>query len=772
MSNHPEFTSLEDLDKTSLAARITEVYWRRVRETGLGEKQAKAMRSELRSQVAACLNHFQSASPQDVTALEEKLESYDRLRRATGISRRLLEEPSRLLPGVLGHVQALAEATLGAIPALFGFVTGFLPYTVTKTYVSRTTEPEAKSTRPTNGQILVGVLSFSIVYGGLVGLVASRFSDQATVLMTVLLITTGPFTLGYVKRMRTIVAHVGDRTASWFKLKAVTRLRQAQSELVGELDILRNRYREEVLGWDPLPASSKKPSIRPAVIRVFVIGLLTASAVLFIRGYMDRPIQGLPLGPSPWQALRTIDPEEAERELLRDAQGVLLAAQQLDRLEEQMADLRADFSRGERDFLTQEDQDEIRGLLLAYLDLRTALLKTIWLYRGENTGAAAGTDDQLETNAFLTAYAASALLVEKAWLIYDTFRDDPVTSQQLDLGDLAWGIPAGTFSNIGASLSNETVMSELQMARRRFDSVEFRVSQDAPWTNLETRAALAHPTLDEVFDGIGRRRLERAFQDLTRQILAPVDQITPATSMAISRFRFKERPPHRGLISPEQLEDIRAQLQPGDILVERRNWYISNSLLPGFWPHTALYLGSYEELRELGITTDPRVAPHMSDFQGQNELGDEFAVIEAIGEGVIFTSFEQSVGEADAVAIFRPNLSDEDLREALGRALSHRGKEYDFDFDFETTDRLVCTELIFRTYDGILEIPPMRSIMGKPRMAANDYVRLWADGLESDDPQLELVRFLDFDEPNAIAVESNAETLVGTLERSRFTFMN
>ena len=772
MNNHSEFTSLEDPGKASLAARISEVYWQRVRETGLGEKQAKAMRTELRSQVTACLNHFQSASPEDVTALEEKLQTYDRLRRATGISRRLLEEPSRLLPGVLGHVQALAEAILGVLPALFGLVTSFLPYTVTKTYVSRTGGPEENGTRPTNGQVLVGVLSFSIVYGGLIGLVASRFSDQATVLMAVLLITTGPFALGYIKRMRTIVAHVGDRSASWFKLKAVTHLRQAQSELVEELDILRNRYREEVLGWDPLPAGSRQPSIRPAVIRVFVIGLLTASAVLFIRGYVDRPIQGLPLGPSPWQALRTTNPEEAERELLRDAQGVLLAAQQLDRLEEQMADLRTDFSQGERDFLTQEDQDEIHRLLLAYLDLRSALLKTVWLYRGENTEAAAGTQDQLEVNAFLTAYAASALLVEKAWLIYDTFRDDPVTSQQLDLGDLAWGIPAGTFSNIAASLSNETVMSELQMAKRRFDSVEFRVPQEAPWTDLETRAALAHPALDEVFDGIGRRRLERAFQDLTRQILAPVDQITPATSMAISRFRFKERPPHRGLISPEQLEDIRAELRPGDILVERRNWYISNSLLPGFWPHTALYLGSYEELQELGITMDPRVAPHMSDFQGRNELGEEFAVIEAIGEGVIFTSFEQSVGEADAVAILRPNLSDEDLREALGRALSHRGKEYDFDFDFETTDRLVCTELIFRTYDGILEIPPMRSIMGKPRIAANDYVRLWANGLESDDPQLELVRFLDFDEPNAIAVESNAETLVGTLERSRFTFMN
>ena len=223
-------------------------------------------------------------------------------------------------------------------------------------------------------------------------------------------------------------------------------------------------------------------------------------------------------------------------------------------------------------------------------------------------------------------------------------------------------------------------------------------------------------------------------------------------SMWVSRFRIKERPPHRGLISAEQVEELRAELRPGDILIERRNWYISNSLLPGFWPHAALYLGSYEELLELGVAADPRAAPHMSDFQGQNELGDSFAVLEAIGEGVIFTSFEQSVGEADAVAVLRPNLSEDELRDALSRALSHRGKEYDFDFDFATTDKLVCTELIFRTYDPVLDIP-LRDILGKPRIAASDFVRMWADGLESDVPPLELIRFLDFDEAGLVADE-------------------
>ncbi|MCH8936313.1 MAG: hypothetical protein IIB90_11365 [Gemmatimonadetes bacterium] len=763
-----------DLGETPLAERITEVYWLRVRDTGIGQKHATTMRAELGGRVAECLNHFQSTAPEEVAQLERTLERYDRLRKAAGINRRLLEEPSKLLPGVLGHVQAVAEAALGAIPALFGFLTSFIPYFVTRAVVRRTSTPEEGRAGITASQLLVGALTFLSFYGGLVGLVAWQFSDQATVLLAVVLIPAGLFARGYARRMRTIVAHLGDRTASWFKLGAVARVREAQDELVGSLDTLRNRYRQEVLGWDPLPAHFKRRSTSAALARVAVIGILTVGAVLFIRAYANQPVQGLPLGPSPWQDTRESDPAAAERGLLRDAQGVLLAAQQLDRMQEEMSVLRADFARGERDFLTQEDHDEIRALLVAYLDLRSALLKTVWLYRGDNTQAPVAADDPLEARAFLTAYTAAVLLVEKAWLIYDTFRGDPTTREQLDRGDLAWDIPPGTFSNIERSLTNQSVMAELQVALRRFDSDRAAGSfpEEAPWGDLAARALLSRPAVVETLDGIGRRRLERTFREMVRQIRAPAAEITPVTSMAISRFRFRERPPHRGLISPTQLEDLRAVLKPGDILIERRNWYISNTLLPGFWPHAALYLGSYEELSALGVAADPRAAPHMSDFQGRDELGHDFAVLEAIGEGVIFTSFEHSVGEADAVAVLRPMLSDDELRDALGRALSHRGKEYDFDFDFETTDRLVCTELIFRAYDGILEIPEMRLIMGKPRITASDYVRMWADGRESGSPQLELVRFLDFDEPNGVSVEADAETLIETLERSRFTFLN
>jgi len=753
----------------TLTDRVTDVYWLRVHATGLGAEQVKVARDELRSGVADVLRHFLDSAPDEVAGLERTLDRYDRLRAAAGVDRSLLEEPSRLLPGPLGHVQSIVEAVLGAVPALIGFVTSAPPYFCARAYTRRTAPVGSADSRIR----VVGFLLFAAYWGGLVGLVAWQFSDQATVLLAALLVPTGLFALTYAARMRSIVAHLGNRTASWFKLDAVARVREAQDELIGELDRLRNRYREEVHGWPALPSDAARRTTRGAVGRVAFIGLAATAVVLFAQAFMDRPIQGLPLGPSPWQTTRTVDPAAAERELMRDASGVLLAADQLDRMEVEMAELYSEFVAGDRDLLTQEDHDAMRAVLVAYLDLRSTLLKTVWLYRGENSDLESVSDDPLEGSAFLTAYAAAALLVEKAWLIYDTFRDDPASRAQLDRADAAWGIPAGTFTEISGSLTNVSVMAELQVGVQRFESdlAAGHFPSGDPWDALAARAQRSRPAIEATLDGIGRRRLRRTFTDMAAQLRSPRDELTPVVSMAVSRFRFKERPPHRGLISVEQLADMRPNLRPGDILIERRNWYISNSLLPGFWPHAALYLGSYQELAELGVAVDDRAAPHMADFQNTDELGHEFAVIEAIGEGVVFTSLEHSVGEADAVAILRPNLSDAEMREALSRALSHRGKGYDFDFDFQTTDRLVCTELIFRTYDGILDLPEMRQIMGQPRLAAVDYVGMWAGERDSNEPQLDLVTFLDFDEANQRAVEADEATLVETLERSRFTFV-
>jgi hypothetical protein len=211
-------------------------------------------------------------------------------------------------------------------------------------------------------------------------------------------------------------------------------------------------------------------------------------------------------------------------------------------------------------------------------------------------------------------------------------------------------------------------------------------------------------------------------------------------------------------------------LQPGDILLERRNWFMSNAFLPGFWPHSALYLGDPAALDALGVASDPRVRRNWDAFAARDAAGHPYAVIEAMSEGVVFTSLEHSVGEADAVAVLRPRLTDAQRREAIARAFSHHGKPYDFEFDFFSADRLVCTEVIFRAYDGMVRLPLM-SILGRMALPADGFVRVFSTTRGTASRPFDFVSFVDADERGGRAVPASEAAFLGTLDRSRFTFL-
>ena len=107
--------------------RLVDVYLRRARKTGLSGVGRKGLRGELLYRMAACLNHYVEADPAAVSEVERQLYGYERLREKAGLQQRLLEEPSHLLPGPLAPLQAVAEALVGALPALFGLITGAVP---------------------------------------------------------------------------------------------------------------------------------------------------------------------------------------------------------------------------------------------------------------------------------------------------------------------------------------------------------------------------------------------------------------------------------------------------------------------------------------------------------------------------------------------------------------------------------------------------------------------------------------------------------------------
>lgn len=235
----------------------------------------------------------------------------------------------------------------------------------------------------------------------------------------------------------------------------------------------------------------------------------------------------------------------------------------------------------------------------------------------------------------------------------------------------------------------------------------------------------------------------------------------------------------RSLITAEQIATLPGRLEPGDILLERREWYVSNVGLPGFWPHAALYIGSPAERESYFDTPEVRdwvraqgepsgsferllARRHpRAQADGAAEHGGHPArVVEAISEGVAFTTIEHSA-DADSLAVLRPRVSRVDKAMALLRAYGYAGRPYDFNFDFRSDAALVCSELVFKAYEaeggrrGLAF--PVNEVLGRLATSPNDIVEQFDSQFGSPAQQTDLVLFLDGQERAGRAVDATLE---------------
>lgn len=253
--------------------------------------------------------------------------------------------------------------------------------------------------------------------------------------------------------------------------------------------------------------------------------------------------------------------------------------------------------------------------------------------------------------------------------------------------------------------------------------------------------------------------------------------------------RTKVHRSHSSLITQEQIKILQHFLQPGDLLLERREWYLSNVGLPGFWTHVALYVGSPEQreayfvdpativwVQKQGVKRFEELLQktHPMAYQRSMETregGYRLRVIEAIAEGVTFTTLEFSAA-CDSLAILRPKVPKKDKAVAILRAFEYSGRPYDYNFDFLTDNTLVCTEVIYKAYQPGSETAglelPLEKIMGRVLLSPNSIVRFFAESYDKADRPMDLVLFLDGYEKEVIAMQSNLSSFLESWKRPKW----
>ena len=346
-----------------------------------------------------------------------------------------------------------------------------------------------------------------------------------------------------------------------------------------------------------------------------------------------------------------------------------------------MALLLADGDAAEaRGYYNPVEDERLRDAYARYLAIRVSLWDII--QSKQPSARRVQTDPQTaslqDRRDFSIAFCAAEIIVRTGEYLIDLARKREIIWRKLDEAERRYGIERKSFTRMYRQLTSAFRMHGFYKACEVFDKNKSVILEATPTEIADILAALNLPTASRG-DHLRRYRRFVRFSTKRRQLSAWKNILFSLFEMMGSdiadlKIPLVKPPKTPKRVSPDIIDAIRSQLKAGDVFVTRHDDAMSNVFLPGFWPHSALWLG----------------APDAD-------------ILEAKKDGVLLRYIEETL-QVDAFVLLRPKLTPPQIKQALDRARSHAGKLYDFIFDFSTSDRLVCTEVIYRTYHGIGDI--------------------------------------------------------------------
>ena len=126
-------------------------------------------------------------------------------------------------------------------------------------------------------------------------------------------------------------------------------------------------------------------------------------------------------------------------------------------------------------------------------------------------------------------------------------------------------------------------------------------------------------------------------------------------------------------------------------------------------------LGNEQQLKELDLWDKTFFKPYHEQIR-QGKI-----VLEALREGVVLNELEHFLNVDDFAVIRKAGISDKQSQEYGKNSFRQVGKEYDFNFDVETLNKIVCSELVYQVF--IDDNWHTSETLGRPTISPDDVIK-------------------------------------------------
>lgn len=419
---------------------------------------------------------------------------------------------------------------------------------------------------------------------------------------------------------------------------------------------------------------------------------------------MDRTIVNSELSPKSLALTSGVEKPFLPTDRLNENQSVqtILAAYAALPVPADLTQLLSDASAAEkRGYYDPVEDDRLRDVFSRYLGIRVALWDVVRSMgsKAKTFQANPATALPKDIIAFALAFCAAELIVRTGEYLIQLARDRDIVWRKLDEAEMRYALPRKSFTRLYRQLTSPMRMYGFYKASAIYQAHEARILKTLSDRNIQvigdilTGINLPKASPEDHHKRYGRfvgHSLKRRHLSATRNVVFGVFEMM-GSDIADLKIPLAKPPSSKKRVTPDVIAEVQSRLHPGDVFITRHDDAMSNLFLPGFWPHSALWLGA-----------------------------EDADILEAKKDGVRLRSIHETL-QVDSFVVLRPKLSPLDITNALVNARSHAGKLYDFIFDFNTSDRLVCTEVVYRSYHGIGPIEFQLSVKaGRNCLSAED----------------------------------------------------